>query len=167
MDMHNGGAGASGLDAGFGNRGRGDGNMRAFGARVAAAGHRTSDDDFRVHSVQNRRWVSCKDTQPRAICAYSRHFVVAPCTAFGNSMSRMSPTIFREDGFRFYFFSREESRMHLHVECADGEAKFWLEPAVELAANYRLSDQQIRSIRILIEAHVDEFRSAWTKHFSS
>ena len=79
----------------------------------------------------------------------------------------MSPTIFREDGFRFYFFSREESRMHLHVQCADGEAKFWLEPAVELAANYRLSDQQIRSIRILIEAHVDEFRSAWTKHFSS
>jgi len=29
--------------------------------------------------------------------------------------SEMSPTVFREGGFRFYFFSREESRMHVHV----------------------------------------------------
>ncbi|MHB8476261.1 MAG: DUF4160 domain-containing protein [Steroidobacteraceae bacterium] len=77
----------------------------------------------------------------------------------------MSPTIFREDGFRFYFFSREEPRMHVHVQCADGEAKFWLEPVIELAKNYRLSDRQISSIRTLIEAHANEFRSAWTKHF--
>jgi hypothetical protein len=41
----------------------------------------------------------------------------------------MSPTIFRESGFRFYFFSREETRMH--VQCAEGEAKYWLEPAIE------------------------------------
>ena len=27
----------------------------------------------------------------------------------------MSPTIFREGPFRFYFFSREETRMHVHV----------------------------------------------------
>jgi hypothetical protein len=77
----------------------------------------------------------------------------------------MSPTIFREDGFRFYFFSREEPRMHVHVQCADGEAKFWLEPAIELAKNYRLTDRQIGSIRVLIEVHANEFRSAWTKHF--
>jgi hypothetical protein len=77
----------------------------------------------------------------------------------------MSPTIYREDGFRFYFFSREEPRMHVRVQCADGEAKFWLEPAIELAKNYRLNDRQINSIRILIEAHANEFRSAWTKHF--
>ena len=34
----------------------------------------------------------------------------------------MSPTVFREGGFRFYFFSREETRMHVHVQAADGEA---------------------------------------------
>ncbi|HYR28699.1 MAG TPA: DUF4160 domain-containing protein, partial [Thermoanaerobaculia bacterium] len=45
----------------------------------------------------------------------------------------MSPTIFREGPYRFFFFSREESRMHVHVFSADGEAKFWLEPAIELA----------------------------------
>jgi hypothetical protein len=49
----------------------------------------------------------------------------------------MSPTIFRESGFRFYFFSREEKRMHVHVQCAEGEAKYWLEPAVEAGAELR------------------------------
>jgi len=38
----------------------------------------------------------------------------------------MSPTIFREGPFRFYFFSREETRMHVHVHATAGEAKFWL-----------------------------------------
>ena len=36
----------------------------------------------------------------------------------------MSPTVFREKGYRFFFFSREEPRVHVHVICADGEAKF-------------------------------------------
>lgn len=56
----------------------------------------------------------------------------------------MSPTVFNEEGFRFFFFSREESRMHVHVNCADGEAKYWLEPQIELARNYRLSRAQLK-----------------------
>lgn len=49
----------------------------------------------------------------------------------------MSPTVFREKGYRFYFFSREETRMHVHVLSGDGEAKFWLEPELQLANTYR------------------------------
>ncbi|MHB9028448.1 MAG: DUF4160 domain-containing protein [Candidatus Latescibacterota bacterium] len=45
----------------------------------------------------------------------------------------MSPTIFRLYGFRFLFFSREESRMHIHVQSPDGEAKYWIEPDLTLA----------------------------------
>jgi hypothetical protein len=52
----------------------------------------------------------------------------------------MSPTVFRDGPFRF-FFSREEERLHIHVESADGEAKFWLEPKIELARNHELSAQ--------------------------
>lgn len=77
----------------------------------------------------------------------------------------MSPTIFRDSGYRFYFFSREEPRMHVHVQCADGEAKFWLEPRIEQAQNFNLSDRQLRSIQILIEAHANEIRAAWARHF--
>ena len=45
----------------------------------------------------------------------------------------MSPTVFRERGYRFHFFSREESRMHVHVLSGQGEAKYWLEPQLDLA----------------------------------
>jgi len=55
----------------------------------------------------------------------------------------MSPTVFRDHGYRFHFFSREETRMHVHASCADGEAKFWLEPEIELAKNLHLTRSQI------------------------
>lgn len=55
--------------------------------------------------------------------------------------------------------------MHVHVFCADGEAKFWLEPKIELARNFRLSQTQLREARKLIEEQYDEFKAAWRKHF--
>lgn len=33
--------------------------------------------------------------------------------------------------------------MHVHVHCGHGEAKFWLEPNVELAKNYGLSNLEL------------------------
>ncbi len=78
----------------------------------------------------------------------------------------MSPTVFREKGFRFFFFSREETRMHVHVNCADGEAKFWLEPQIELAKNHRLSRLQLRDIEKMIEVHYEQLTGAWEKHFA-
>ncbi len=77
----------------------------------------------------------------------------------------MSPTIFRNGPYRFYFFSREEIRMHVHVQCPDGEAKFWLEPAIALAQNQGLTQQQVRAIQALVEGHFDEIRDTWRKHF--
>jgi hypothetical protein len=47
----------------------------------------------------------------------------------------MSPTIYREGPYRFFFNSREESRRHVHISSAQGTAKFWLEPIIALA-NY-------------------------------
>ena len=77
----------------------------------------------------------------------------------------MSPTVFREGEFRFYFFSREEPRCHVHVLCPDGEAKFWLEPNIELAHKFGMSEQQSRAAKRLIEEHQDDIRNAWRKHF--
>ena len=77
----------------------------------------------------------------------------------------MSPTVLRVRGYRFYFFSREEPRPHVHVQHASGEAKFWLEPQVELAADYGLGAIRINAAHKIIEEHVDDIRSAWAKHF--
>ena len=77
----------------------------------------------------------------------------------------MSPTIFRENGYRFFFFSLEESRMHVHIRSQDGEAKYWLEPDIELAKNHHLSKIQLRQIEAIVEAHKDELVAAWKKYF--
>jgi ribosomal protein L16/L10AE len=77
----------------------------------------------------------------------------------------MSPTIFRHGDFRFYFFSREEPRMHVHVHRSGGEAKFWIEPKIKLAQNYGLTARQLNTARRLIEEHENEIRGAWKEHF--
>jgi len=78
----------------------------------------------------------------------------------------MSPTILREKGYRFFFFSREETRKHVHVHCENGEAKFWMEPEIELARNHHLSRSQLKQIESIIEEHYDGFKNAWQAHFA-
>jgi hypothetical protein len=77
----------------------------------------------------------------------------------------MSPTVFRYKQYRFYFFSREEKRIHIHVYSGDGEAKFWIEPQVSVAGNYGLSKEQIGELRGIAEKHKDEIIDAWKEHF--
>jgi hypothetical protein len=55
--------------------------------------------------------------------------------------------------------------MHIHVHCPHGEAKFWIEPSIELARNHGLTESELGLIRSLIEEHKDEIRSAWNQHF--
>ncbi len=55
--------------------------------------------------------------------------------------------------------------MHDHVVSGDGEAKFWIEPEIELAQNYGLSERDLRAINALIKEHEDGIRSAWRQHF--
>jgi len=57
--------------------------------------------------------------------------------------------------------------MHVHVHHADGEAKFWLVPEVELAHNYGLSRRRIATALALIRRNEDAIRTAWQAHFRS
>ena len=77
----------------------------------------------------------------------------------------MAPTIFREGSFRFFFFSREEARMHVHVSHPDGEAKFWLTPDLALATNVGLSPRQLKEAERLVTIHLEEIANAWRTHF--
>ena len=77
----------------------------------------------------------------------------------------MTPTVFRIRGYRFYFFSREERRIHIHVQHATGEAKFWIEPEIKLAQNYGLSARGVATALRLIREHEGEIRAAWEAHF--
>ena len=77
----------------------------------------------------------------------------------------MSPTIFRHGDLRFFFFSREESRPHVHVQSPDGEAKFWLDPVIALAQNHGMKPQVLMEALRLVREHEPQFRAAWSRHF--
>lgn len=79
--------------------------------------------------------------------------------------AQMAPTVVRDGQFRLFFFSREETRIHVHVEHADGEAKFWLTPVVALATYTGLSQRQLREAQTVVEAHLKEIQNAWKHHF--
>lgn len=79
----------------------------------------------------------------------------------------MSPTVLRYKNYRFFFFSNEEPRMHIHILSPDGEAKFWIEPVVALADYKGFSNRQITELKKVVEKHAQEIEKAWKKHFSS
>ena len=56
--------------------------------------------------------------------------------------------------------------MHIHLTSGDGEAKFWLEPEIELAQNYQYNRMRLKEIESIIEVHYHEFVKAWKQHFS-
>ncbi len=79
----------------------------------------------------------------------------------------MSPTVLRVGRYRFYFFSREEDRAHVHVKCPEGEAKFWLEPIISLAAYAGLSKKQLTDVQKIVESRKDEIAKAWDEYFEA
>jgi uncharacterized protein DUF4160 len=76
----------------------------------------------------------------------------------------VSPTIFRYRKYRFFFFSKEETRMHVHVTGPDGEAKFWIEPVIALADAHGLSSKELKEIQKVVEEHRGEITKAWERH---
>ncbi|CAH1195125.1 hypothetical protein NTGBS_20049 [Candidatus Nitrotoga sp. BS] len=53
----------------------------------------------------------------------------------------------------------------MHVNHAEGEAKFWLDP--QIAQNIGLSGKALKQAQTLIEEHEYDIRVAWQRHFGS
>ncbi len=79
----------------------------------------------------------------------------------------MSPTVFKKRNYRFFFFSREEKRIHIHVISPDGEAKFWIEPEIELVRSVGFNQKQINLLKQIIKENRDEISTSWRRHFGS
>jgi hypothetical protein len=77
------------------------------------------------------------------------------------------PTIFRAEGFRFFFFSNEGSPrepIHVHARRDGHRAKFWLHP-VSLARNQGFSGHELNELAKLVEAQKFEIERAWHEYF--
>lgn len=57
--------------------------------------------------------------------------------------------------------------MHVHVSCSWGEAKFWLEPELELAMSRGLKEHEWKKLEKILKARQDEVREEWRRHFGS
>ena len=79
----------------------------------------------------------------------------------------MSPTLFKHKGYRFFFFSAEEKRMHVHVVSNGAEAKFWIEPNIEMAVNNGFSKVEINELIKIVEKNENKISVSWHKHFKS
>lgn len=80
---------------------------------------------------------------------------------------QLSPTVLKYKGYRFFFFSREEKRLHIHVSASNYEATYWLDPEIELAQNIGFSEKQLKKVKRFILNHKNEIFEAWIKHFNS
>ena len=56
--------------------------------------------------------------------------------------------------------------MPVHVQSAEAEAKFWMEPKIELDENFGFPDHEVGRILKLLEDRESEIRKAWDQHLS-
>ena len=72
------------------------------------------------------------------------------------------PTALRLGSYRFYFYSHDcgEPR-HMHVDCENKSAKFWLDPDVTLVENYGYTRKELREIERIMREHLERLRNEW------
>lgn len=75
------------------------------------------------------------------------------------------PTIWVQDGFRFFFFSNEHEPLHVHVEKGDAAAKFDLIP-VALVKNEGMKNKEVKRAEAIIQERQQEFISKWERYFN-
>jgi hypothetical protein len=79
------------------------------------------------------------------------------------------PLVFRWKGFRFHFFSNEGEPLepiHVHVTKDDADAKFWLQPEVEVAYNKGFNARTLARLSRVVEERREEIESARHDHFA-
>ena len=75
------------------------------------------------------------------------------------------PTIFIVFGFCFKFYSNDHRPVHIHVTKDGHEAKFNLEPTVELVFNRGFKKHELTVITGIIEENDEILIARWNEYF--
>ena len=54
--------------------------------------------------------------------------------------------------------------MHIHVVKAENEAKYWLEPDIEVAENFGFSSKELSFIEKILKEKGDYFKIKFARH---
>ena len=77
------------------------------------------------------------------------------------------PTVFYEQGFRFFFWSNENNEpIHIHVEKGDGDGKVWIEPVIKPAYFHNFSPKDQKAILNIIIIKSGTIKKKWNEYFS-
>ncbi|MFP3939323.1 MAG: DUF4160 domain-containing protein [Acidobacteriota bacterium] len=75
------------------------------------------------------------------------------------------PTVFKEEGFRFFFYSNDHPPLHVHVRKGGGEAVFEIGSRIELRESVGLKLQELRRAQELARQNRDLIARKWDEHF--
>lgn len=79
------------------------------------------------------------------------------------------PTVFRLDGYRYFFYSNERSPlepMHIYVQKAGAEAKFWLSPEIVLDRSDGFDAKTLRKLLCIVKSNRNIIEERWNEYFS-
>ncbi len=82
-----------------------------------------------------------------------------------DKMKTSMPILFYYLGLKFYFFSNDHEPIHVHVSSGDAEAKFRVEPNIELIENFGLKSREIRQALMAIEENKEVIAERWNEYF--
>ncbi|MFZ4798889.1 MAG: DUF4160 domain-containing protein [Bacteroidia bacterium] len=75
------------------------------------------------------------------------------------------PELFRFFGIKFFFFSNEHEPIHVHIENADGSAKFIVGDEIKLDNNHGMKNKDLKIAEGIIEENKDIIIARWKEYF--
>jgi hypothetical protein len=79
------------------------------------------------------------------------------------------PVVLRQQGYTLFFYANEGNPLeaaHIHVRQAGAEAKFWLDPVIQLARNDGFDAATLRKLNQLVHSHRVHLKRAWNDYFT-
>lgn len=75
------------------------------------------------------------------------------------------PTILKIYGFKLFFYSKEESRIHVHIKWEAEEIKIWMDDYTVAFRSNGFKEHMTSDAIELARKYEKEINSKWKKHF--
>ena len=75
------------------------------------------------------------------------------------------PTVLKLLGMRFFYWSREHEPIHVHVQKGNAEARFVLEPEIEMIENFGFKPHELAIAEEIIRDNREYMIEHWKLYF--